>query len=342
MSGIFVSHASADEQFVTPFVEQILQLGCNLSPQEIFYSSGADTGIEPGENLNTYLREKARDSDLVIAVISPMYQASAYCVAELGAAWTKYGALFPVLTPGMKYTDLEGILSGLLTGYINDRDTLNKLHDRVTKVTGRAVLATTWGKRATRWLASVDDLAKGLTVPQKIDLTEFWELKDQLKEAQEALRSSENDLRELERQNKRIVVAKTAEEVREAALPENEIERFRALQDVMRKSFRKILPIVEDAIWYKTQNQRLAWPHAGKDEGSHDDAAYSLEQGHLVETFEELDANLEFPDVMEAYSAAEALAAFIKEVTPEFDEWFRSEYNAPANLGYKRAWDAIK
>ncbi|MCU1685400.1 MAG: hypothetical protein JWQ81_6139 [Amycolatopsis sp.] len=271
-----------------------------------------------------------------------MYLDSTYCLAELGAAWVKYGALFPVLTPGMKHTDLDGILASLLTSYIDDRATLDQLHDQVMKAAGRHGKAAAWGPRAARWLASVDDLAKDLSVPQIIDPTEFQELKDRLKDTQEALRSSENDLRDLERQNKRIVAAKTAEEVREAALPEDEIERFHVLQSAMIKAFRKISPIVHDAIWNKTQNQLLEWPHAAKDEGRHDEATKALQQGHLVDTLEDLDANLEFPDVNEAYAAAKALAVFMKEVTPEFDEWFRSEYNVPANLEYKHVWDAIK
>jgi hypothetical protein len=61
MPGIFISHAAADKQSVDTFVDNIVRLGCGVPAESIFYSSGPDTGVPSGSDLNTYVREKVSD-----------------------------------------------------------------------------------------------------------------------------------------------------------------------------------------------------------------------------------------------------------------------------------------
>ncbi|MEU2003271.1 hypothetical protein ACH47B_00085 [Rhodococcus sp. NPDC019627] len=46
---VFVSHASADKDYVGKFVTDIVVRGAGLRSDDIFYTSDADTGVGSGE-----------------------------------------------------------------------------------------------------------------------------------------------------------------------------------------------------------------------------------------------------------------------------------------------------
>jgi hypothetical protein len=58
VSRVFVSHASADAELVDAFADTLLRNGCNLGPDDIFYTSGEDTGIPSGADLIATVREE--------------------------------------------------------------------------------------------------------------------------------------------------------------------------------------------------------------------------------------------------------------------------------------------
>ena len=45
MRGVSISHATADKKYAEAFVDRIIKRGCGLQPDEILYSSRADTGV---------------------------------------------------------------------------------------------------------------------------------------------------------------------------------------------------------------------------------------------------------------------------------------------------------
>ena len=64
MSGVFVSHAFADKSLVDEFVDTVIRLGCALKSEDIFYSSGEDTGIPTGSDLLNHVRGKVGEAHL--------------------------------------------------------------------------------------------------------------------------------------------------------------------------------------------------------------------------------------------------------------------------------------
>ena len=95
MPRVFISHASLDVDFVDPFVDTVIRLGCGLNPSELFYSSGQDTGVPSGKDLMAHVREQVEATDLVVAVITPTYLTRPVCIAEMGAAWGITDKVFP-------------------------------------------------------------------------------------------------------------------------------------------------------------------------------------------------------------------------------------------------------
>lgn len=74
---------------VDPFVDTVLKVGCGLREEEIFCSSGEDTGVPSGSDLLHHVREQVEEGSLVIAIISSTFQTRPVCVAELGAAQSR-------------------------------------------------------------------------------------------------------------------------------------------------------------------------------------------------------------------------------------------------------------
>jgi Histidine-specific methyltransferase, SAM-dependent/TIR domain len=152
MSGIFISHASSDKPLVDPFVDTIVRLGCRVPSEQIFYSSGDDTGIPSGSDLNATVRRSVSKTGLVVSLITHTFQTRPYCIAEMGAAWSRVNNLFPLRDPSLTHSSLDGVLNGMLVRSFDDEAALDELHERICDVTKAAVPARTWSSYKKKWL----------------------------------------------------------------------------------------------------------------------------------------------------------------------------------------------
>src|ERR1700740_1478164 len=111
MSIVFLSHASADEPLIDS-LKTMLQSGIGLGPAEVFYSSEKGTGIPAGSNFVDYIRDKMQDAGFVVAVITPAYLESEFCLAELGAVWALADKdFFPLCVPPVNRAELKATLT---------------------------------------------------------------------------------------------------------------------------------------------------------------------------------------------------------------------------------------
>lgn len=225
-------------------------MGCELSAKEVFYSSGADTGVPSGADLLAHVREQAQNTKLVIAIISPTYQTRPVCMAELGAAWGAVGRLFPLLTPGMDRSELQGVLSPMLIRYMDDQTALDELHDEVGNAIGHTSSALTWGRSSQKWLASVARRAKTIPVPEVVTAKQWKETQDQLANALASLDARAAQVEELTEKVRELKDARTAEDVARILLPEGEKDRFEALTDGARLALREVGSPVAEVIRY--------------------------------------------------------------------------------------------
>jgi hypothetical protein len=343
MPGVFVSHASADKALVDPFVDDIIRLGCDVPRERIFYSSGEDTGIPSGRDLNSYVRDQVSDASIVIAVISPSFQMRPFCIAELGAAWGKVDNLFPIAIPGMPRTDLEGVLDGMLVRHLDDGSALDELHSRITAAVGRGTEAATWNRFRAKWLANAASYVAQLPDIRVIREADFDRVDAELEGTKEALLASEAERRKLGDQIKRLRELRPAEQVAEILLPKDEQERFEALRTSAAAAVGKLDAIVAEAMWYDLFQGGMPLPHAYDDPRRFDDAAAAKRDGTLVENANELlepDTDVEVVD--EAYEAVRRLQTMLDdEISEDFDGWFRKEYGVTPDLRRKRLWDEL-
>jgi predicted transcriptional regulator len=341
MRDVFVSHAAADSPLVGEFVDTVLKLGCGLSPSQIVYTSNRDTGVPSGSDLLHYVREQVGDAGLVVAIVSPTFQTRPVCVAELGAAWSRTGNLFPIAVPGMKRTDMHGVLSGVVVHYLDDGDALDELQSRIGAVVGQATESMVWNPQKAKWLANVESYVAKLAEPTVVDVDEHRKLLAQLEGTQAALKESEVQRRELDSRLKAAAAAASSPEQRMALLPTNEVGRFQALVKEATAAIRKAGSIVGEVIFAEIAHGAMDWPDAWDNRDRIDELKLAVERGDLVETSDErLVTNDEIRDVRLAGEAVRDLKKMLAECSEEFDSWFRDEYGFPPDLSMRRAWDA--
>jgi hypothetical protein len=342
MPGVFVSHAHADSKITDPFVDDLIRLGCGVPPESILYTSGEDTGVPSGSNLNSFVQAKVAEASIVVAIISPTFQNRPFCVAELGAAWSRVGLLLPLAVPGMQRTDVEGVLDGLVVKHLDDSAALDELHDRLGKALGKTTDARTWGRFKAKWLANVDSYAADLPNVRTASPAEFDVLKADIEATRDALKESENERRELEEQVEQLSQAKSAEEVRSILLPKKESARFEACVEELTGHLAKVPKIVGDALWYELAEGSMPWPNRFEEPDRADAAIDAIRQGSLRESSDEvLMPNHDYRPVQRASKAVDELQDFLLTSSSDFANWFHEEYDLPPDLRTRHVWDQI-
>jgi hypothetical protein len=339
---IFVSHASADSALVDPFVDAVLRLGCGVKQEELFYSSGEDTGVPDGYDLLHHVREQVSEAGLVVAIVTSTFQTRPVCVAELGAAWSRAGNLFPLAVPGMSRTDMEGVLAGMTVRYIDDSAALDALHQRIGEVLGEKTGTPTWGRYKASWLTNVGGYVAGLSEPEVVSREDMERVEGDLVGAREALAATEAQCHDLEDRIKKLAAAKTAEERSDAMLPTDEKERFLALVKMADDALRELDPIVRDAVYYDLVDGNMAWPDPYDDKHRADAAAEAVHRGDLKEDSDgHLVLDAETTLVASAAGAVWGLQQLLRECSEDFDTWFREQYGGPPDLRRRRVWDGV-
>ena len=276
---------------------------------------------------------------LVVAIISPMFQTRAYCVAELGGAWSRVGKLFPIAVPGLERTDLQGVLTGLAVRYLSDSAALDELHDRVCKLLGTSPGARTWGRHKNQWLTHVEEYVRQLPKVRTVTPEDYDRTVADLEGTRDALRDAEATIHEQRTQIDRLATAKS-EEVIEILLPKDERKRFDTLVEQASDALNKLPSVVRDAMWFWLKQRDMPWP-ASRD--SDLDAAYDA--GWLREGTDDtgIVPNDDFDEVRIAAKAVDRLDQFLRggELSEPFVDWFRTEYHASPDLHAKRVWDQL-
>jgi hypothetical protein len=342
VTSVFVSHANADAALVDEFVDTVLRNGCNLTPEDIFYTSGEDTGIASGSDLIATVREKVGDATLVIAIVTRTYQTRPVCVAELGAAWGRAGAnsLMPLLLPGIGRGELEGVFEGMTIRTLADSAALDELHDRVAKATSKTATAATWTRHKQAWLRKLAGLVASVPEPPDVSPATVEQLKKDLEGSSQALDDLESENAELARQLDEVGKLKDAAEVAVATLPLEDEERFADLVRRVQSEFKGLDGIVKDAIWSNRFGPGLVRPGVGDYRAEQADE--NVDDGFLYEGDERiLYPNTDSTRVENAMEAIDNLERFLVDCGERFAGWFKQEYGFQPGLRNKAVWDEL-
>ncbi|MET7879834.1 toll/interleukin-1 receptor domain-containing protein [Micromonospora profundi] len=341
MPNVFVSHASLDTSIVDPFVDTILQLGCGVPRKSIFYSSRRSTGIPAGANLGSYIRETVQEADLIIAIISPTFQSRPYCAAELGAAWGVSNKLFPILTPGMKRTNLDGVLPSLLTEFLDDSSALDELHEMVCDVFGSSPGPLSWNEHKNSFLANIGRYMEGVPSPTILSAKDYERALNDAEGARAALRTAQGKIASLEYKIEQLAAAKDRESVAAILVDEDEKKEFEKRRRAAARLIKTLPSHVQESAFLQYVDG--AFPGFKKFDDDWNDAMNSARlEGYVSEVSEgEFVLNEDHVDVEEALVATNSLGSFLDGASEDFKKWFRGEYRISPDLTKRKVWQDL-
>lgn len=341
---LFLSHAYKDKAYAEAFMDTILIQGSSLPSERILMTSLRETGIATGKNLFGVLRNTAAHSPLVVALITPTYLTRSTCLAELGAAWVKE-ALFPIMVGGITRKDLDGVLQGLIIEKFNDEDTLDELHETVSREFGVTTRPLAWSRKKKQWLGAAPKIE--LAKPTTFTAADKEKLDRKLSTVQAELKALTDEFDELSEQNEQLRKAKDADEVKAIVTPKvpakhfehlrqaatdalSEVQGGSATRDILRKYFagRLDLPSVGDPL----QDDYFEAQEAGMITIDDDDDGSTVT---LVPDFYKLHDALD--------SIEELLSYFDDQIASneDFKNWFVGKYKTTPKLTAEQTWKRL-
>ena len=124
MIRIFISHSHLDDEIAKKLTEY-LKVALEIKDLEIRCTSVIGHELEPGENIESYLKNEIEGDIALIGLLTKHGLASDWVLFELGAAWGKGKKIIPILGPGLKVEDLPGPLKNYKPVSIDSKFSFN-------------------------------------------------------------------------------------------------------------------------------------------------------------------------------------------------------------------------
>ena len=156
---IFISHASADSEIVSLFVEHILRSGCGVQMDNIVYTSWEDTGVVNGEDIPSAIKDGINESAIFIMMVSENYRESEVCLNEMGAAWMDDSLIKKIIVlPGVGFDRIGWLMSLKKGTCIIDEQGLDALHDQICEVMSIRPKTPVWNTSRANFIKEVSKL----------------------------------------------------------------------------------------------------------------------------------------------------------------------------------------
>ena len=155
MPRIFVSHAAKDADLAERFVD-LLQVGMNVHPDDVFCSSLPGMNIPTGQAFVSYIKSKIAAPDVVLLLITDEFLKSQFCHNEVGASWALSLPIYPLLVPPVEFRDVKGVLDGVQFARLDDKEKLSDLRDDLTQKLGLEPFRTShWERKRDKFLTEL-------------------------------------------------------------------------------------------------------------------------------------------------------------------------------------------
>ncbi len=159
-SKLFISHASADIEYVKPFVELLADIG--MTNDNLFCSSVPDYAIPLNQDIYEYLADLFRNNKLyVLFMLSNNYYTSPVSLNEMGAAWVLKSEYTTILLPKFEYKEIKGAVNPNKIGMTyDDKDELLKkrlgeLKNIISEEFGISVPDMRWEKKRNDFIDAI-------------------------------------------------------------------------------------------------------------------------------------------------------------------------------------------
>jgi TIR domain-containing protein len=336
---LFLSHA-VDDKPLADALKQAIVSSVGLNPTELFYSSGTGSGIPSGKNFVDYMAEKMRDAKAVVALITPNYLASQFCMAELGAVWYGSKDFFPLCSPAIDRAKLKATLTGIQVEKIDDASSLADLLQRLCASFKREHIAAACTAEIDTFMAGLDEVLAQLPEPAVMEAEKYRELEKVNQHLAQQVATARGEVVDLRERFKELQESKTAEEAA-AIIPSSGVEgEVNDLLQVAIEAVGKIGSAERRAIPYQLKGEGMPWPDAGTYD--YESARQALDDGFFLD-YEDglLHLNFDWLEIEKAVAAVSALQDLLRNLGTDDEEWFRATYKVPPDLRQGAAFDRL-
>jgi len=339
MAKIFISHASADQKLADAFA-RLLEGGINLSQKHIFCTSLEDQGIPAGEDFKSFIQKKLEESEIVVALITENYYASAFCMCELGATWIRAKNFIPFIVPPLGFADLKGVLAGMQVLRINDSGALDQARDRILPLAEDAAGTPRWTKRRDEFLKGLPSLLKSLPKPKIIKPEDFKKLKSEKEEYKREFDKSDEENQTLRKKIDELKKAK--DKVQVAAIVRkysSEWKTFKELVEGAKEQLSRFDRVVIEAFfqWFRGGDFRPTSDDWGEE------PMEAVEEGFLDldEDQGTFSINENNPKIQKALSALRELQTFVQEggASEKFSKQYEEKFEENFDMRLRPFWE---
>ena len=332
---IVLSHAAADKPLVNAVVN-LLETGIGIPSDAIFCTSFDEQGIPAGEDFAPYMRmQLAEKSDVVIAIVTPQYYASPFCMCETGAAWAMAKKFIPLLVEPVGYNDLRGALYGKQGILLNDGKKLDAMRDGLDKLFPGGKV-TRWNRKKDEFLEALPPLIQSLKKSEGLSKAEADKLRADLEAARNEALELDEEKEQLQQRVAALEKLKDAKQV-EAVRKQFSTDdaQFDDLVEQAQDALEDLPRVVRKAIFCETRGETFA-PNFDEWGSALEDA---IQRDYISDSGERLSVNGDHPPVSEALQKVRELSDFLEQTSSDFDKAYTKEHKARPNIASLTFWE---
>lgn len=334
---IFISHAAADKPLADSFVVGLLESGIGLTHDQIFCTSLEGQGIPAGKDFKQYIREQLAESQVVVALITPSYYASTFCVSELGATWILSKNFIPVLVPPITFDDLRGVLLGTHCLRVDKEQDLDSIYDSLKGVAKAPTATARWNTRRANFLKELPKLLTDLKQPKNVKPEELAAAKNEASEYKNVSEQLDAEVETLKKELADVRALKDRSEVAHVRRKHSkEADQFDQVVSETKKALRGVQRGARETLYYWFRGEVF---NPDRDWSEEVDAA--AEHGQIINTRGEnaFYPNEAKPIVKKAMQALEDLRNFVEKASPDFHEDFEAKYEDNLDPTTRDFWE---
>jgi TIR domain len=333
MADVFISHASTDAPLADALV-QLIEGGIGVSSYQIFCTSLEEQSIPPGVEFKQYIKEKLGDAKIVIALISPQYYSSAFCMCELGATWALTKSFIPLTVPPVAHDDLRGVLGGVQVLSIMDGTKLDTVYEVLGQIVEQRQKVVRWNSRKEKFLAELPAILKSLKKPAVVTRTEFNKIVAERDEYKREYEKADGEIAKLQKTFSEVSRLKDKQQVARVRRKFSSAdEQFESLVDGASKVVAPLDSVVREALYQSLRGEDF---YPGDNWG--DDPRSAEENGLLTRDDGEFSPNSSHPKIKKALAALHALRQFVEEPPEGFDAAYEDEHEDTFDFGNRSFW----
>lgn len=334
---IFISHAS-DDKALAEALSDLIEAGVGVAHDQVFCTSLAGQGIPAGTDFKGYIHKELGQSSIVIALLTPNYYASSFCLCELGGTWILSKDFLPFTTPLAGYGDLQAVLKGIQVLKIQEETDLDldQMRDRLFELAAVPTPTPRWSVKKSKFLAQLANIFSALPKPKVRTAAEFKKVTDERDGFEAENESLENELKTLRQKYEELARHKDKATIAKVELQfSGEQEKFEFYEREVKQVMRPLSRGVREALFYWFRNQEW-FPDEVWDGRLEDD----IERGLLKRDSEgQVYINEEHPRIRPALDVLKKFRRFVEKASSDFYEAYEQEHKDQLDFKARGFWE---